>query len=132
MSTIKRFEDMELWQKARLIENKVFQLIQSGPLSKDYATRDQMNRAVGSIMDNIAEGFGRGSRLEFIQFLTISRGSASELQSQLFRCLDRKYISKVQFDELMKNINEIGKMLTGFINYLNKTSIKGNKFKSRE
>lgn len=113
------------------MKNKVLDLIQSGPLSKDYTTRDQMNRTFGSIMDNIAEWFGRRSRLEIIQFLNISWGSVMELQSQFFRCFDRKYNSREQFDELMENTNEIGKMLTGIINYLNKTTIKGNKFKSR-
>jgi four helix bundle protein len=58
-----------------------------------------MNNSSGSVMDNIAEGFGRGSRLEFVQFLSISKGSANELQSQLHRSFDRKYISKEMFDE---------------------------------
>jgi len=82
-------------------------------------------------MDNIAEGFGRGSRLEFIQFLTISRGSGAELQSQLYRSLDRKYINQLQFEELYSYTDNVCKMLTGFIAYLNKSPIKGQKFKTR-
>ena len=72
MATVKRFEDLEIWQMARELENKVFEETQKGKLSKDYKLKDQMNSAAGSIMDNIAEGFGRGSRLEFVQFLSIS------------------------------------------------------------
>ena len=82
-------------------------------------------------MDCIAEGFGRGSRLEFIQFLTIARGSAAEVQSQLYRCLDRKYFSREQFQELYDLADEVCKMITGFIEYLNKSSYKGQKFKDR-
>jgi four helix bundle protein len=74
MATVKRFEDLEIWQMARELENKVFEETQKGKLSKDYKLKDQMNSAAGSIMDNIAEGFGRGSRLEFVQFLSISKG----------------------------------------------------------
>lgn len=83
MPTIKKFEDLEVWQKARLLENKIFELMHSTKLSKDFELKNQMNKSAGSIMDNIAEGFGRGSRNEFIQFLTISRGSLTELQSQI-------------------------------------------------
>ncbi len=131
MATFKRFEDLEVWQKARLLENKIFLLTKTNPLSKDFSIKDQMNRSVGSIMDNIAEGFGRGSRLEFIQFLTISRGSGAELQSQLYRCLDRKYFSDLVFEELYADSDNVCKMLTGFIEYLNKSRIQGQKFKAR-
>ena len=82
MATFKSYTELDLWQRARTLENKIFKLTNEGSLSRDFALKDQMNRATGAIMDNIAEGFGRGSKLEFIQFLTISRGSVSELQSQ--------------------------------------------------
>jgi four helix bundle protein len=132
MATIKRFEDLEVWQKARILENKIFTLTLTGKLSRGFDLKNQMNDASGSIMDNIAEGFGRGSRLEFIQFLTISRGSSSEVQSQLYRCLDRKYISSEQFQELYNLADEVCKMITGFIGYLNKSEHKGQKFKDRK
>ena len=79
------------------MENKIFLFTKSGQLSKDYNLKVQMNRSSGSVLDNTAEGFGRGSRLEFIQFLTVARGSAAEIQSQMYRCLDRKYCSSEQF-----------------------------------
>ena len=90
-----------------------------------------MRGSVGSIMDNIAEGFERGSKLEFINSLTTSKGETGELKSQLYRCLDNKYISQKLFDDLYFLADEITKMITGFINYLNKSTIKGQKFKNR-
>ena len=132
MATVKIFEDLEVWQKARTLENGIYLLTETEKLSKDYRLKDQINDASGSVMDNIAEGFGRGSRLEFVQFLTIARGSASEIQSQLYRCLDRKYISSEQFQGLYNLVDEVCKMITGFIKYLNKSEHKGQKFKDRK
>jgi four helix bundle protein len=82
------------------LENCIYEETGKGLLSKDYKLKDQMNSCTGSIMDNIAEGFGRGSRLEFIQFLSISNRSGNEIQSQLYRCLDRKLIPSDKFEEL--------------------------------
>jgi four helix bundle protein len=90
-----------------------------------------MNRSSGSIMDNIAEGFGRGSRLEFVQFLSIATGSADELKSQLYRCLDKKYISQQEFEDFYERINAIYKKTNGFIKYLYSSLIRGPKFKER-
>jgi len=131
MSTIQKFEDLEIWQLARVLAKEIFLLTQNGKLSKDFSLKDQMNRSSGSIMDNIAEGFGRGSRLEFIQFLSISTGSADELKSQLYRCFDKEYISKDIFDTLYEKTNAIYKKINGFIKYLNTTLVKGTKFKER-
>lgn len=131
MATIQKFEDLEIWQLARELAKDIFVLSQNGKLSKDFSLRDQMNRSSGSIMDNIAEGFGRASRLEFIQFLSISTGSADELKSQLYRCLDKEYISKAIFDSLYEKTNAIYKKINGFIKYLNTTLVKGTKFKER-
>jgi len=132
MATIKRFEDLEIWQLARDVENKIYEETQKGKLAKDYKLRDQMNNAAGSIMDNIAEGFGRSSRLEFIQFLSISNGSANELESQLYRCADRKYFDKQKFEELYGLIDTLCRKIFAFMNYLNKSSVKGQKFANRQ
>jgi four helix bundle protein len=83
-------------------------------------------------MDNIVEGFERGSKFEFINSLTISRGETGEIKSHLYRCLDNKYINQKLFDELYNLADELTKMITSFINYLNKSNIKGQKFKNRE
>ena len=131
MATIKRFEDLEIWQLAREVENKVYEETQKGKLLKDYKLKDQMNNATGSIMDNIAEGFGISSRLEFIQFLSISNGSGNELQSQLYRCMDRKYLDQKKFEELYGLVDKLCRKIFAFIEYLNKSSVKGQKFANR-
>ena len=131
MATIQKFEDLEVWKKARILSNKIYPLTFKEPISSDFRMKDQMRGSVGSIMDNIAEGFERGSKLEFINSLTTSKGETGELKSQLYRCLDNKYISQKLFDDLYFLADEITKMITGFINYLNKSTIKGQKFKNR-
>ncbi|MGB4845395.1 MAG: four helix bundle protein [Ferruginibacter sp.] len=131
MATVQKFEDLEIWQLARILAKDIFILTQTVKLAKDFALKDQMNRSSGSIMDNIAEGYGRGSRLEFIQFLSFSTGSADELKSQLYRCLDKEYITKEKFDDLYEKANAIYKKTNGFIKYLNSTVVKGTKFKER-
>jgi four helix bundle protein len=131
MATVKRFEDIEAWQKARSLAHEVHWLSVHTDLFKDYRLKDQVNAAAGSIMDNIAEGFDRGGKLEFINFLGIARGSAGEVKSQLYRLLDRKYITQEKFAELYKLAEEIAGMLTNWIKYLNTSEIKGTKFKNR-
>ncbi len=110
----------------------IFEETTKGNLAKDYKLKDQMNASSGSVMDNIAEGFGRASRLEFIQFLSISNASGNELQSQLYRCFDRKYISKERFDELYLLADLVCKKINAFMSYLNKSLIKGQKFANRK
>ena len=100
MATIQNFEDLKVWQKARLLCKEVFSLTSVGSLSKDFALKDQINRSTGSIMDNIAEGFGRKGNLEFINFLTYSCGSACECKSQLYRAFDRNHITEEKRKEL--------------------------------
>lgn len=131
MATIQRFEDLEIWIKARILSAKVYPLTFIEPIHSDFRLKDQMRGSSGSIMDNIAEGFERGSKLEFINSLTISKGETGELKSQLYRCLDNQYIPQELFDELYSLADEITKMITGFISYLNKSKIKGQKFKNR-
>lgn len=132
MATIKRFEELEVWKKARILANDVFEIINDGTLSKDFKLRDQMNGSSGSIMDNIAEGFERSSKLEFINFISIAKGSAGELRSQFYRSFDRKHLSDEKFKVLFAKAEEIGKMLGGFIEYLNKSEIRGKKFENRK
>jgi four helix bundle protein len=131
MATIQKFEDLRLWQKARTVSEKVYTLTFSDPIHSDFRFKDQIRGSVGSIMDNIAEGFERGSKLEFINALTTAKGEAGELKSQLYRGLDNKYFSSNEFEELYCLTDEITKMITGLINYLNRTKFKGQKFKDR-
>jgi four helix bundle protein len=132
MGSIRNFEDMDVWQRARQLCESIHLIITRDPFARDFGLRDQMNRSSGSIMDNIAEGFERESRNEFIQFLSYAKSSASELRSQLHRAKDRDYVSEAEFTNLYDRILEIGKMLGGFMNYLKKCEIKGLKYKVSE
>ncbi len=132
MATIQNFEDLKVWQKARMLCNKVFSLTSVGAFSKDFGLKDQINRSSGSIMDNIAEGFGRKGNLEFINFLTYSNGSACECKSQLYRAYGRKYITEEKRTELSDITTEIMKMITSLTSYLGGSELKGIKFKARE
>ncbi len=80
MATIQIFEDLKVWQKSRILSSEIFDLTTAGTFSKDFGLKDQINRSSGSIMDNIAEGFGRKGNAEFINFLTYSNGSAWRMQ----------------------------------------------------
>lgn len=132
MATFTCFEEIKAWQKARILCSKIYVLTIKTDLAKDYKLKDQINGSSGSIMDNIAEGFGRGGNKEFVQFLEVSHGSACECQSQLCRLFDRKYITKDVFDELYLLCGEIRSMIISLISYLQKSSFKGIKFMNRE
>lgn len=131
MATIQRFEDLEIWQKARVLAHEVYELTFIDPILHDFRMKDQVRGSSGSITDNIAEGFERSSRLEFINALGISKGEVGELKSQLYRALDVKYINQETFNALYKQADDITKMITSFITYLNQSDIKGQKFKNR-
>ena len=131
MATITRFEDLEIWQLARELSKKIYKLTFMEPIKGDYRLRDQMRGSCGSVMDNIAEGFERGSQLEFINSLSFSKGEVGELKSQLYRSLDNNYINKELFDDLYNSADIITKKITAFIAYLNSSKIRGQKFKNR-
>lgn len=132
MATIQSFEDLKVWQKARILCTEIFSLTSIGNFSKDFGLKDQINRASGSIMDNIAEGFGRKGNVEFINFLTYSSGSVCECKSQLYRAFDRNYITEAKRKELSDLADEVGKMISSLVSYLGGTELRGVKFKARE
>ena len=115
---IKRFEDIEGWQLARQISQQLYQLADSTPLARDFSLKDQMLRSSGSIMDNIAEGFDAGSNREFIRFLQYSKRSCSELQSQLYRCLDQTYLAQTAFQHHYDLVSKTRAKIGAFIQYL--------------
>ena len=118
---IKQFEEIKAWQEARRVTNRAYELSEgNNRFSRDFALRDQVRKTAISIMANIAEGFQRRSRKEFIYFLYIALGSTSELQSHLYIARDRSYLSNDEFSELYGSLEEILKMLHGFIKYLKK------------
>ena len=131
MTTWSKFEDIDVWQKAREVAKDKYLLTSKEIFKNDYSLRNQMRKTAGSIMDNIAEGFDRGGNQEFIQFLSISRGSAGELKSQIYRAFDYKFISEKEFSDYIENVEAISKMISGLINYLNKKTYRGIKYKSR-
>ena len=131
MATIQRFEDLEVWQLARTLCQKIYPLTSLDPIAKDFRFKDQIRGSCGAIMDNIAEGFGRGSRLEFLHALAIAKGEAEELKSQLYRGLDVHYFPAPIFEEFYQLAELIAKKIGSLISYLNKASIRGQKFNNR-
>ncbi len=129
MATIKKFEDLDVWQLARQLNIKIVPLLEKLSEAKNYDLKSQLDRSAGSVMDNISEGFERDGNREFIQFLAISKGSLGEVRSQLYRTLDRKFLLKEEHDLLQEECLLLAGKLGKFISYLNNSEIKGNKFK---
>ena len=127
MATIKKFEDVESWKLGRELSLKIGKHIDAGKFKRSYRLIDQIEGSSGSIMDNIAEGFERGTRAEFIQFLGYSKGSCGEFRSQLYRALDRCYLNQKEFEDLHQLAVHISSLLQKFIEYLLKTEIAGNR-----
>jgi four helix bundle protein len=117
--TLERFEDIKAWQEARVLAKMIYDAVKSNKgFSNDYKFRDQIQSAMVSVMSNIAEGFSRRTAKEFIQFLFIAKGSAAEVQSQLYIALDQGYISQQKFEELYSKSDEVARLTSGFIRYL--------------
>ena len=132
MATVERFEDLETWKLAKSLTEEVYAAYQSSPaLKRDFKLWDQMNGSSGSIMDNIAEGFERNSRDEFINFLSYAKGSSGELKSQLYRAESRKYITKEVFDDLYEKADKVGRKIGSHMEYLKQCEYRGTKFKDR-
>lgn len=130
MATIKRFEDLEIWQEARRLSKIIIEIAKTSDLKTDFKLNSQIKSAAGSLMDNIAEGFERDGNLEFRQFLSIAKGSSGETRSQCYRLFDAEYITEEKLNELTKDYEQLNQKIANFINYLNKNDFKGNKFKS--
>ena len=127
MAKIEKFEDIEAWQKARILAKAVYTITGQDVFAKDFGLRDQIRRAAVSVMSNIAEGFERGSNKEFIQFFFIAKGSAGEVRSQLYVALDQEYIDQNSFNSLKRDVSEISRMISGLITYLSRSNFKGEK-----
>lgn len=129
MATIKQFEDLEIWKLARQLANEIFLITGQGSFHTDNELKWQIKKSSGSVMDNIAEGFERDGKKEFIQFLSIAKGSAGEVRSQLYRAIDRKHISTDEFEVLINKTLELTKKIARFIIYLKSSEHKGYKYK---
>lgn len=129
MATIKKFEEIMAWQVARELAKAVYALTRSGPLSKDFGMRDQLQRAEVSVGSNIAEGFERNGNREFTKFLWIAKGSAGEVASQIYTALDGGYISQAQFDEVYNLARRCSYLIYKFITSLKSAQISGERYK---
>jgi four helix bundle protein len=129
MATFQSFEEIEAWQKARGLTREIYAVSNKGAFSKDFGLRDQIRRASVSIMSNIAEGFERGGTREFIQFLSMAKGSSGEVRSQLYVAVDQGYIDKETFERLYTLASEASRMITGLMKYLRRSNVKGVKYK---
>jgi four helix bundle protein len=118
MATVQQFEDLHVWQEARNLVREIYLAAKGTGFRKDFSLRDQITRASTSTMSNIAEGFERGSRKEFIQFLNIAKGSNGEVRSQLYVALDQQYIDQSTFEGLHTVSLSIPRRLAKFIQYL--------------
>ena len=126
---INRFEDLEVWQSARELCKNVRNLTLKESFSKDFRLKDQIRASSGSVMDIIAEGFERDGRKEFIQHLSISKGSCGETRSQSYRAFDYDYITEEEFKHMVETTESLGKRIGGFMNYLKKSEYKGSKYR---
>ena len=128
MATIQKFEDIQAWQQARELTRRIYDGTRQGAFAKDYGLRDQVQRAAVSVMANIAEGFERDGRREFIQFLSQAKGSCGEVRSHLYVALDQQYLAPDVFQALTEMACSISRMLSGLMTYLRQSEKRGRKF----
>ena len=130
MATLKQFVDLEVWQQARELCKMIFTVCSKENFRKDFELVRQINRSSGSCMDNIAEGFERDGNKEFVQYLSISKGSIGETRSQIYRAFDREYIDTEELELINALCLKESKDLSNFMRYLQNSEVKGNKFKT--
>ncbi|WPP52734.1 four helix bundle protein [Catalinimonas niigatensis] len=118
MAKVEQFEDLRCWQMSRTLVKLVYQSSLSGELSKDFSSKDQLRRASLSVMNNIAEGFARYSKQEFILFLNYAQSSAAEVKSMLYVCEDLNYIPTEKLKELHQLNDQLRKAILALIKYL--------------
>lgn len=129
MATITRFEDLEAWKVSRDLTKDIYRISKNNLFHRDFGLRDRICRASVSIMSNIAGDFERDGNKEFVNFLSIAKGSAGEVRSQLYVALDQNYISESEFTEIYRKADKNGKIIAGLMNYLNQTDVRGLKYK---
>jgi len=127
MASWKQFEDLPIWQEARLLAKHIYILTNTTPFNKDFRFCSQIQAAAGSIMDNIAEGFEKENNKEFIQFLYIAKGSCGEVRSQLHRAHDVGYISDNEHANYVNKALALSSTISGFIHYLKCSEMTGTR-----
>lgn len=120
MSTVQRFEDLEVWKKAVQIASEILTLTNHAPLKSDFSIKDQLRRAASSISSNIAEGYEYGNNGDFIRFLKYAKGSAGELRSQLYILHSINMIDTSFYNSKKSELIMLSKQLANLISYLQK------------
>lgn len=125
---VENFEDLDIWKEARELCKILSKATKKESFCNDFKLRDQIRASSGSIMDNIAEGFERGGNKEFIQFLSMAKGSCGECRSQSYRAFDYEYIDQTLLDDMIKRTLQLSKKISSLISYLKRSDMKGSKF----
>lgn len=128
MSTIQKFEDLICWQKARELTNEIYGMFKNLKF-KDFGLQDQLQRASVSIMSNIAEGFERGTKQEFLNYLFIAKGSAGEVRAQLYVALDAGYLNDKAFKLLNGLVLDCSRLISRFVESLKVSKFQGQQYK---
>ena len=129
MAVVRDFEELAIFQKARELSKKIYPITQRGEFKYDTRFVQQIRAAVGSIMDNIAEGFERTGNKEFLNFLYIAKGSCGEVRSQLIRANDLGYLTKEEYDELYTECRKLSAGIMNFIKEIRTSEYAGAKYK---
>ena len=125
---VQDFEDLRIYQQARALGKQVYEITRNGEFKNDTRFVQQIRAAVGSIADNIAEGFERQGNKEFKQFLYIAKGSAGEVRSQLNRAYDVGFINKETYDQLYNDVRKLSSGILHFIQSLKSSDFVGSKY----
>ncbi|MCO6509987.1 MAG: four helix bundle protein [Aridibacter famidurans] len=128
MARIESIEDLKVWKCAREVVNLIYDATDKDDFARDFALKDQIRRSGISVVSNIAEGFERDGNKEFLNFLSIAKGSCGEARAQLYVALDRGYVSRYEFEAIGSRLKETSRMIYGLIRYLRNSDYKGSKF----
>ena len=129
MATVVRFEDLDVWKLARTINKEITPILKRLNDARCFELKNQLDDSLGSVMDNIAEGFERDGNREFVQFLSMSKGSLGESRSQLYRIFDRGFISEQELQQYQSECLELASKIANFMAYLRKAGHRGPKFR---
>lgn len=132
MATVQRFEDLIAWQKARVLTKFIYDTSKCRNFDMDRGLQDQIRRAAVSVMSNIAEGFDRGTRQEFINYLFIAKGSCGEVKSQLYITLDAGYIDISKFQQGLRLCDETSRLVQSFVRKLKEGAESGLQYKKEK
>lgn len=132
MSKAGKFEDLEIFQKARELSKEIYKITGTDEFRKDTRFVQQMHAAVGSIMDNIAEGYERDGNKEFINFLYFAKGSCGEVRSQIIRATDVGYLEKESATKLYNDCLNLSKQIANFIKSIRESKYSGRKYQDPE